>query len=161
MYIEDADEMPGESRVWIYQSSRKLTDEEVARVEDTLQKFCSSWQTHGADVRGSFLVKENLFIQIIALEPADGVSGCSIDSSVAVMKQIEQDLGISLFDRQTVAWEKEGNMILTPMHEFWAMRKAGQIDDQTVVFDNLVKTWSEARQKWRTTFAQSWHSTMW
>lgn len=161
MYIQDHNELPSDARVWIYQSNRFLSDEECVSVKSSMRDFCEGWLSHGTPVKSSFEVRNRLFLLIYGVEPGDGVSGCSIDSSVAVLRVLESNLGISLFDRQTVAWEKAGELTLTPMHEFWAMRKAGIVDDQTVVYDNLVKTLNERREKWKTTFAKSWHSTMW
>ena len=161
MYTEDLEDLPRDTRVWIYQADRLMTEAEQKVISNALVDFCTEWISHGTPVQSSFEVEHGLFILIYGVEPNDGVSGCSIDSSVAVLRKLESELGIRLFDRQTVAWEKDGLLTLTPMHEFWAMRKAGLINDQTVVFDNLVKTLSERRDNWKTTFNLSWHSTMW
>lgn len=161
MYIEDLNELPRNTRVWIYQSNRFLSDDECESVRSTLQEFCEGWLSHGVPVKSSFEVQSRLFLLIYGVEPNDGVSGCSIDSSVSVLRALESRFDLRLFDRQTVAWEKEGELTLTPMHEFWAMRKAGIISDQTMVYDNLVKTLDERQLRWKTSFAESWHSTMW
>lgn len=161
MFIENLDDLPQQARVWIYQADRFMSQSEQDVIRKALLDFCEGWVSHGTPVRSSFEVENEIFILIYGVEPNDGVSGCSIDSSVAVLRKLESELKIRLFDRQTVAWEKEGILTLTPMHEFWAMRKAGLVDDQTIVFDNLIKTLSERRKSWRTTFTQSWHSSMW
>jgi len=38
MYIP-FDELPGHSRVWIYQSNRKFSDEEIAEIEALTKEF--------------------------------------------------------------------------------------------------------------------------
>lgn len=161
MLVEDHNDLPSDARVWIYQADRIMTANEVEVVTNRLYDFCKGWLSHGAEVTSSFEIQHSLFIFIYGVEPGDGVSGCSIDSSVTVLRALESELGIRLFGRQTVAWELDEKLILSPMHEFWAMRKAGKIDDNTMVFDNLVKTLAERQNKWRTAFSASWHASMW
>jgi hypothetical protein len=44
------------------------------------------------------------FIILMADEKATGVSGCSTDSSVRLIKDIEQRFGVNMFDRTTLAF---------------------------------------------------------
>src|ERR1700759_2402073 len=78
------------SRVWIYQSSRPFTLEEATQIDSTLRQFADSWKSHGDDVKGFAKLQFNQFVIIIADETQAGVSGCSTDSSVRIIKQIEQ-----------------------------------------------------------------------
>ena len=55
------------------------------------------------------------FIILMADETATGVSGCSTDSSVRLIKQIEQQYGVSLFDRQMLAFIIKDKMEITPL----------------------------------------------
>src|SRR6187200_846781 len=92
------------SRVWIYQSSRLFTIPEAFQIEDMLKAFVQKWQSHGTPVKGYANLLYGQFIIIMADETATGVSGCSTDSSVRIIKEIENQFSVSLFDRQTLAF---------------------------------------------------------
>ncbi len=81
MYVP-FEELPEESRVWIYQSDRKFTDEELAEIESGLQQFVEQWAAHGTGLQASFTTRYNRFIILAVNQEAQGATGCSIDASV-------------------------------------------------------------------------------
>jgi hypothetical protein len=85
------------SRVWIYQCNRKLTENESTEISSLLDDFAGSWKSHGNPVKGFGKVLFHQFLLVMADESTTGVSGCSTDSSVRLMKDIESKYGISLF----------------------------------------------------------------
>ena len=85
-----------DSRVWIYQSNRLFNLGEALQIEDLLKNFIDNWQSHGTPVKGYGNLFFGQFIILMADENATGVSGCSTDSSVRLIKQIEQLFGIIL-----------------------------------------------------------------
>src|SRR5437016_14561696 len=93
-----------DSRVWVYQSSRLFIMSEALHIEDLLNNFVTNWQSHGAPVKGYGNLFFGQFIVLMADERATGVSGCSTDSSVRLIKQIEELFKVNLFDRQTLAF---------------------------------------------------------
>jgi hypothetical protein len=54
------DNLPEESRIWIYQSNRKFSDEEIAEIESDLKSFIENWSAHGTSLEASYLLKYNL-----------------------------------------------------------------------------------------------------
>jgi hypothetical protein len=42
----------GESRVWIYQSSRLFLPGEALQIETALKEFVGGWKSHGTPVKG-------------------------------------------------------------------------------------------------------------
>ncbi|HEX4849999.1 MAG TPA: hypothetical protein VFV08_04290, partial [Puia sp.] len=82
------------SRVWIYQSSRLFTISEALEIEDLLHEFASHWQSHGTPVKGYGNLFFGQFIILMADESATGVSGCSTDSSVRLIKSIENKFAV-------------------------------------------------------------------
>src|SRR2546423_1892593 len=93
-----------DSKVWIYQGSRAFTNGEALQIEDMLQTFVTDWKSHGTPVKGYANLFFGWFIVLMADETATGVSGCSTDSSVRLIKDIEQKFAVQLFDRQTLAF---------------------------------------------------------
>src|SRR5258706_1612821 len=93
-----------DSRVWIYQGSRLFSLDEVLETEETLKEFTRQWKSHGTPVKGEAHLFFGQFIVLIADETASGVSGCSTDSSVRMIKDLEQRFGLNLLDRTTLAF---------------------------------------------------------
>src|SRR6185436_14467130 len=93
-----------DSRVWIYQSSRLFSIAEALEIEDLLNGFTAKWLSHGTPVKGAGYLFFGQFIILMADEKATGVSGCSTDSSVRLIKDIEQKFGVNMFDRTTLAF---------------------------------------------------------
>ena len=87
-----------DSRVWIYQSSRLFSLNEALEIEELLKEFVQQWKSHGTPVKGEAYLFFGQFIVLLADETATGVSGCSTDSSVRLIKDIEQRFKVPIKD---------------------------------------------------------------
>lgn len=145
-----------DSRVWIYQSSRLLGLGEALEVEDMLNEFTQNWKSHGTPVKGAAYLFFGQFIVLMADETATGVSGCSTDSSVRLIKEIEQKLGISLFDRTTLAFVLKDKVQLLPLAQFSYALDQHYIDGDTPYFNNVVQTKKELEENWIVPVKESW-----
>ncbi|CAN5517482.1 hypothetical protein BH10BAC2_BH10BAC2_41920 [soil metagenome] len=144
------------SRVWIYQGSRIFTIPEAFHIEDILKEFTANWQSHGTPVKGYANLLYGQFIVMIADETATGVSGCSTDSSVRVIKQIEEQFGVSMFDRQMLAFLVKDKVQLLPMAQINYAIENNYIETHTLYFNNLVSTKQELLDKWIIPVKESW-----
>ena len=145
-----------QSRVWIYQASRLFTLSEALEIEDLLQSFADSWTSHGDKVKGSAHLSFGQFIILMADETASGVSGCSTDSSVRLIKGIEEKTGVSLFDRQNMAFVIKDKIQLLPLAQLKHAIENGFINGDTLYFNNLVATKSELENRWIVPVKDSW-----
>lgn len=146
-----------QSRVWIYQSDRKLTDQEVQQIQPELDRFTTNWTAHNNQLKAKGEVRYNRFFILIVDESQAGASGCSIDKSVHFMQQVQQHLGINLFDRFNLAYREGEEVLSLPRHDFEAKLKEGSINKETVVYNNLVQNLTELETKWEVPFKDSWH----
>ena len=144
------------SRVWIYQSSRPFNITEALQLETLLQDFVSSWNSHGTPVKGYANLFFGQFIVLMADETATGVSGCSTDSSVRVIKEIEKQFNVQLFDRQTLAFVVKDKIQLLPLSQLQYGIDNGFISGDTLYFNNLAATKEELLHRWLVPAAQSW-----
>jgi len=145
------------SRVWIYQSDKELTDEQASGLHDLLNKFAAEWTAHNHQLKAKAEVRYNRFLILIVDESQAGASGCSIDKSVNFLKKLEQEFNINLFDRFNFAY-REGNEVLSaPRHQFEELLKSGKINNNTIVFNNLVQDLGQLETKWEVPFKDSWH----
>lgn len=145
-----------DSKVWVYQSNRLFTIQEALQAEEMLNDFTENWQSHGSPVKGYANVLFGQFIILMADEAATGVSGCSTDSSVRLIKEIEKACNVMLFDRQLLAFIIKDKIQLLPLSQLHYATDNNFIDRQTVYFNNLVQTKAELITKWKIPIAQSW-----
>lgn len=146
------------SRVWIYQCSRIFFMNEAIQIEDLLNDFISKWNSHGTPVKGFGTLFFGQFILLMADENATGVSGCSTDSSVHLMKEIEQLYKVSLFDRQNLAFIIKDKIQLLPLNQLQYAYSNQFINSDTLYFNNLVQTKLELETSWLISVKESWLS---
>jgi hypothetical protein len=144
------------SRVWIYQSNRLFFLNEALQIEDMLKEFTAHWQSHGAEVKGYANLLFGQFIILIADETQSGVSGCSTDSSVRLIKAIEEKFSVNMFDRQSVAFIVKEKIQLLPLSQLKYAVENNFIDRDTIYFNNLVQTKDELVSKWLLPVRESW-----
>ncbi len=144
------------SRVWIYQCSRRFTVAEALQLESMLQDFVAGWNSHGIPVKGFANLFFGQFIVLIADETATGVSGCSTDSSVRLIKQVETTFNVQLFDRQTLAFIVKDNIQLLPLSQLQYAVDNGFITADTIYFNNLAATKAELLNQWLVPAGKSW-----
>lgn len=157
MYI-NFNELPNHSRVWIYQADRDLSREECASIDTALVQFTSAWEAHQHPLQASCQVLYNRFICLAVNSNYYEPSGCSIDSSVAVIRQIEQTFGVKLFDRLTVAYLEEGNIKTLKTKDIRQKIASGEFSPETIIFDNTVQTKEGLAQNWKIEASRSWLS---
>ena len=145
-----------DSRVWIYQCNRLLSLNEALETEETLKEFVIQWKSHGTPVKGETHLFFGQFVVLIADETATGVSGCSTDSSVRLIKDMEQRFGVNMFDRTTLAFVVKDKVELLPMTQLQYAFDNGFISGDTLYFNNLVQTKEELESKWIIPVKDSW-----
>ena len=145
-----------DSRVWIYQSSRMFSLGEALQIEDLLNHFVQNWKSHGTPVKGFGTMFFGQFIILMADERATGVSGCSTDSSVRLIKEIEQLYKVSMFDRQNLAFIRKEKIELLPLNQLQYAVDNGFIQADTIYINNLVQTKDEMEQNWLIPVKESW-----
>lgn len=149
------------SRVWIFQSDRKLEENEVHHIRHNMALFIPQWAAHGDQLYGGFEMEDNYFLIVGVDESKSPASGCSIDSLTNTVKKIAADLKVNFFNRLAIAYLNDKNEIeLTSMETFKQNIAAGNITPDTIVFNNLVATKAELTANWRTEAKNSWHSNL-
>jgi len=151
------DSLPEDSRVWIYQSDRQFSDEEMQEIHSELQQFVEEWTAHGDHLHASFITKYNRFIILAVNQNHYNVTGCSIDSSVRFIQNLEQKYGVDLLDKMNVTYKTGDFVIYKPLATFRKMAKEKTVSKETIVFNNLVVTVSEFNDYWEVPAYQSWH----
>lgn len=152
------DTLPLHSRIWIYQSNRKFSDEELTSIENGLTSFLEDWEAHGKSLEASFVLKYNRFIVIAINQEVQSPTGCSIDKSVEFIQKLEKKYDVDLLDKMNVTFKNGEFIAHKSLIDFKKMAKDKAVNGNTIVFNNLVNTIEEFNESWEVPAQDSWHS---
>ncbi len=151
-------ELSEESKIWIYQSNRKFSDEEFSEIETSLQSFLETWSAHATSLDCGYELKYNRFIIIAVDQENQAATGCSIDASVQFIQSLEAKYSVDLLDKMNVTFKNGEHIAHKSLIDFKKMAKEKAVTENTVVFNNLVNNIQEYNESWETTASESWHS---
>jgi class 3 adenylate cyclase len=155
---ERLEAMADSARVWIYQSTREFTDNEVAVLRSQLRGFTNEWAAHSKQLAATGDVLYNRFVILAVDEAMVAASGCSIDSSVRFIQELENQYNTQLFERMIFAYLDEQDQVKTATAEqFKALFTEGVVTPETLVFDNLVNSIGALKTAWIKPLKSSWH----
>ena len=157
MYIP-FENLPEESRIWIYQSNRKFSDDELIEIAKDLQSFIDEWESHGTPLEASFITKYNRFLILAVNQDVQQATGCSIDKSVEFIQKLEQKYKVDLLDKMNVTYKQGEFLTHKSLLDFKRMAKEKAVSENTIVFNNLVNTIEEWKENWEVPASDSWHS---
>ena len=146
------------SKVWIYQSSRLFLISESLDMEELLHDFARNWKSHGVPVKGFATLFFGRFIILMADETATGVSGCSTDSSVHLIKSIEKKFNVDMFHRESLAFIIKDKVELLPLSQLQYAIQNKFISRNTLYFNNTITTRAELISKWIIPAGETWLS---
>lgn len=143
------DQMPDYSRVWIYQADHKLSSVEEQLVRDRMKSFCESWNSHGIVMPTSFELLESQILILAVDESKLGASGCSIDSSVRTLRELESKLNINLTDQGKITLKRPtGEMKVISGLGVKSKVTSGEIDLETEVINPLIRVKADLQNLW-------------
>lgn len=137
-------------------ADRIFTDAETQALTNAIADFTAQWTAHNMQLKATGQVYFNRFIVLLVDETQAGASGCSIDKSVHFIKQIEEKLGVSLFNRQLIAYKKGEDINTFLLSEIDKYAANGELTPETVFFNNTVTTKQQFDEQWQQPIAQSW-----
>jgi hypothetical protein len=137
-------------------ADRVFTDTETQALTNAITDFTAQWTAHNMQLKATGQIYFNRFIVLMVDETQAGASGCSIDKSVHFIKQIESQLGISLFNRQLIAYKKGESINTFLLGEIDKYVANGELTPETVFFNNTVTTKQQFDEQWQQPIAQSW-----
>lgn len=144
------------SRVWVYQCNRKFLLSEALEIEALVNKFSTEWRSHGAEVNAYCNLFFGQFLVFIVDETDTTVSGCSTDSSVRFVKQLEDQFRVNFFDRTTLAFVIKDKIQLLPMNQLLYAADHQFINGDTLFFNNVVLTKEQLENNWIVPVKESW-----
>ena len=154
------DKISDESRIWIFQSNRLIPDLDIESLKKQIDIFLSSWTSHGKQLMVASTIKYNLFIIIALDQSRSTASGCSIDKLVSFIKNIENDYQISLLDRLDISFRDKNKISVIRLDDFKRKILEKKINNDTIVFNNLINLKSDLTDNWEIPLNRSWHQKL-
>lgn len=145
------------SKVWIYQSDSFFTEEEIPLVQGEIASYLQQWSSHGRDLRAYGNLFHQRFVALFVDEEHHSASGCSIDDSVRFIQYLGKKFQKNLMDRMHFTYIQDNEVHSVSMQDLPSLYTQGAITDETLFFDNLVKTKSDFISSWLKPLQSSWH----
>ena len=150
------EDFPDRSKVWIYQADRIFTVSEAFELEKIFEDFINTWKSHGAPVKGFAGLFFGRFIILMADETETTVGGCSTDSSVAMIREIQKRYNTNLLNRQDLAFFIKGKPEVIPMQQLPYAVQHGFVQPSTLYFNNSITTKKDLLENWVVPAENSW-----
>lgn len=147
-------------RVIIYPASRPFTAKESKVITEKLYDFLSTWAAHGKPLSSSFKIEKNQFIVVCVDEDKEAASGCSIDALGSIMREIDQDFSLGLFDRMKASYVENGEVKTMKLQDFKKALKSGEISRDIEVFDFSKNTYIAFLSDFLLPLNRSWAATI-
>ncbi|MFV0237536.1 MAG: ABC transporter ATPase [Flavobacteriales bacterium] len=147
-------------RLWVFQSDRPFTKIEIEQISIIVKQFLIQWNTHGTPLESNLKISYNQFIIIHVNEDKSHVSGCSIDSLMHMIQDLEKKFNLSLLNRMNIAYKEKGTIKTLPLKEFKTAVKEGHISSDTIIFDNTISSLEELNNQWEIPIKNSWLKTL-
>ena len=154
------DKISDESRIWIFQSNRLISNSDIESLQNKIESFLISWTSHGNELIVSSKIEYNLFIIIALDQSQSSASGCSIDKLVSFIKKLEDQFSISLLDRLAISYKDNNKISVVRLDDFKRKILEKKIDNSTIVFNNLINLKSDLANNWEVPLSKSWHKSL-
>ena len=147
-------DLPGHSRIWIYQSSRFFTEDEVTQIKELSYEFVNNWTSHKMTLHASAEIFHNLFLVLAVDEQVNDTGGCSIDTAFQFVQYLEKLLNIKLLDRMQLATSIQHNIETGNLSE--SIERIKNATHPVFVFNNLISTKQQLQTEWLQPVEESW-----
>ena len=149
------------SKLWVFQSDKIISPSNQKILINEISPFLTDWSSHGAEIKSSFEIRYDLFLIISVDEEINSASGCSIDKLTNFIIQISNEIGVDFFNRLNVAYKSDFEKInLISLSDFKTLISEGKINEESIVFNNLIKTKKDYIEHWEVQLKNSWHKTL-
>jgi len=153
--------LPDSARVWVFGSDRPLSEEATETLMAAVEKYLAEWNAHGEPLTAAYEWRFGRLLVIGVDQRSAGASGCSIDGLFRVLQGIEPQLGARLVGGGRVFYrDSHGEVQSVERHELKALRDAGAIRDNSVVFDTSLTDLGSLREGFERPARKSWAAGM-
>jgi hypothetical protein len=117
-FLQVTSDFADNSKIWVYFANRAFSDSEFQDIQKQFDDFSSQWKSHGAAMKNAMMLIDNQIAVISVDESLHAVSGCGIDASVQVIKEVEAKYNLSFFERNWVFYKENETLKKMQLSEF-------------------------------------------
>ncbi len=152
-------EMDPSSRTWVFQAGTTLSADQCNQIRSDIHDYLKQWTSHNHTLYTYGDVVENRFIVVMVDDRYEVASGCSIDAMTRFIKSLEKKYGIDFLDRMQVAYVDDASSVINTVHinQLADAINCNKISEDTIVFNNIIKTKQEFDTGWKVKLRDSWH----
>jgi hypothetical protein len=154
MYIP-FEQLPDQSRVWVYQANRRLKGAEIEQIRSFLMNEMNAWAAHGAPLNASFEIRFGQVVIIAVNEDVNQASGCSIDASTRWFKSLGEMLQVDFFDRQIARIQGE-QISLIPITSIKEFILNADLSEEDFIIPPQTLNLGHYRNQWLQKVRESW-----
>lgn len=143
-------------KVLIYPASRAMTAKEVKEITEKLYDFLPTWNAHGKSLTSSFKIEHKQFIILSVDEEKAQASGCSMDSLNGLMRKIDNEYQLGIFDRMKACYLQEGEVKTMKLSDFRDAVRNGSLSEGVEVFDFSKDTYVNFLSDFLLPLKRSW-----
>jgi hypothetical protein len=154
------EKMPKDSKVWIYQSDRKLSKTEAETIKNKGELFIDNWTSHDKQMKATIEIKYDVFVVVAVDESIAGASGCGIDKLMKFIQVLGHELKIDFFNRLKIAYlTKENQVEFFNASNIDVLLEKNEIQNDTMIFCNhSVSILDDLEKLWKQKLNESWLS---
>ncbi len=154
-------QLPAHSRVWVFALAQTLSEEQAASLGAQVKAFLASWDSHGAQVAGSYAISHGRFLLVAADQDTCSVSGCSIDSLYRAVQEMLASNALQVANVSDVFFLEDNVVQQVSRAEFKALAAEGKVRADTLVFDTSIQNLASVYdEKWILPRSDSWHEKL-
>lgn len=152
------DELDNNAKVFLYPSNKKFYPELLQKIDSKVSEFTNNWATNN-NIQAGFTIKHQRFI-IIAINNNKAITTSIIDELVSFIFKLQLEYEIELLDKLNVCFKQGEYVQYKDVKEFKKLIKNKSVNQNTIVFDNLINTKEQLESDWELPAEDTWYSRM-
>ena len=160
MGVIEFDNLPDSARLWVYSSENEFSPQQAQLLQNKMTQFLHEWTAHKRELMTGWQLQYNRFIMIAVDEAMMAASGCSIDTVVHHLKDVETMFGRNIINTNAKIFyrKKDKSIECISRPEFKQFVIDGDVTENTVVFNNTIQLLGDLRKGlWEVPMKASWH----
>ncbi len=145
-----------DSRVWIYASSKPLSETQATALESEAKAFAATWTAHQLPLKADAKMIDNLFLVFCVDENQHEVSGCGIDKSVDFMRKAGEKLQVDFFNRTQIEIQQNGIFQIMSLSAINELLNTNQLSAQSLFADKTITDLQNFRTHFAKPITQAW-----
>ena len=154
--LVDFNQLPPNSRFWLFTANRLLTPDDTLTLNNNLSSFIQQWTAHKQDLNASFSLIDHALLVVGVDEAQTGASGCSIDAMTKEITRLSQQMNIDWLNRFSVVVKASDGIIATNANNLKELISTGKINEQTLVSNSLLSSFDELSTKLYLPIKDTW-----